>query len=251
MGKVIRLTESDLTNIVKRVIRENEEQKVASEIKQEIIQTLSNDDLLFLGKLYNKLGKEGFEETVEDEVELQVSEEVNETISYSKGKFKVANEEEREKLQSILDKLNLSNLLNISVTSGVYGLLDVSTSYARHQPDDTSVIPLFVSIIAAIAATKVPDLIQNKNIEVDYKEHNPKLEKIIFKFISDYRKDTRENKTPYNYQNLLNKLTNYAPKNILMDLIAKYEKENNIKIPRIKFAETKKSNNLINRLFNR
>ena len=102
MGKVIRLTESDLTNIVKRVIRENEEQKVESEIKQEIIQTLSNDDLLFLGKLYNKLGKEGFEDTVEDEIESQFSEEVNETTSYSKGNFKVANEEERKRLQKII-----------------------------------------------------------------------------------------------------------------------------------------------------
>jgi hypothetical protein len=115
MSKVIRLTESDLTNIVKHVIRENEEQKVASEIKKEIIQTLSKDDLLFLGKLYNKLGKEGFEDTVEDEIESQFSEEVNETISYSKGYFKVANEEEREKLQSILDKLNLKNSIMMHI----------------------------------------------------------------------------------------------------------------------------------------
>jgi len=204
-----------LTNIVKHVIRENEEQKVASEIKKEIIQTLSKDDLLFLGKLYNKLGKEGFEDTVEDEVASQFSEEVNETISYSKGDFKVANEEEREKLQSILDKLNLKNL-------------------------------------SAIAAVTVPDSIQKKNIVIDYKEHNnPKMEQIIFKYISNYRASAREYKTPYNYQNLLNQLTNYAPKNIIMYFIHKYEKENNIKIPRINPDENKKTNNLINRLLGR
>jgi hypothetical protein len=235
MGKVIRLTESDLTNIVKRVIRENEEQKVASEIKQEIIQTLSNDDLLFLGKLYNKLGKEGFEETVEDEVELQFSEEVNETISYSKGNFKVANEEEREKLQKILDKLSLSNLINISLISGVYGSIDMVTSYARHQPDDTSIIPLIVGAITGIAALKVPDLVQNKNIEVDYKEHNPKLEKLIFNYINEYRKERRENTNlPFSYDNLLYKLSDISTKERAMDLIAKYEKIKNIKFPRKK-----------------
>ena len=137
------------------------------------------------------------------------------------------------------------------MTSGVYGLLDMTTSYMRNQPDNSSFIPLLVGAIAGIAAISVPKLIQNKNIEVDYKEHNPKMEKVIFKFISDYRKSAHENKTPYNYQNLLNKLTNYAPKNILMDLIAKYEKQNNIKIPRIHSDENKKSNNLINRLLGR
>jgi hypothetical protein len=240
--KVIRLTESNLVNIVKRVIRENEEQKVASEIKQEIIQTLSNDDLLFLGKLYNKLGKKGFEETVEDEVESQFSEEVNETISYSKGNFKVANEEEREKLQKILDKLSFSNLINISVISGTYGLIDMISSHVgnelSNQHHDYSIIQLIVGAITSItsiAALKVPDLIKNKNIEVDYKEQNPKLEKLIFNYIDEYRKERRENTNlPFSYNNLLYKLSKLATKERAMDLIAKYEKIKNITFPRKK-----------------
>jgi hypothetical protein len=174
------------------------------------------------------------------------------TISYSKGDFKVANEEEREKLQSILDKLNFKNLLNISLGSGILGLHDIATSYMSNQPDNSDSIPFLVGAIAAIAAITVPDSIQKKNIVIDYKGHNnPKMEQIIFKYISNYRASAREYKTPYNYQNLLNQLTNYAPKNIIMYFIHKYEKENNIKIPRINPDENKKSNNLINRLLGR
>ena len=56
MKKIIKLTESDLTRIVKRVISENMESEMIDNVKNEIIQSISKEDLMFLGNTFFGFG---------------------------------------------------------------------------------------------------------------------------------------------------------------------------------------------------
>jgi hypothetical protein len=100
MGKVIRLTESDLTKIVKRVIRENEEQQIADEVTNTILSNISKEDLLTLGKLYNSIGEDEFKNFTEDIVDNVIDDKnVNESIGLSKIGITVDTESEKDKIQ--------------------------------------------------------------------------------------------------------------------------------------------------------
>ncbi len=63
MGKVIRLTESDLEKIVRRVIRENEEQKIANEVTNTILSNISKETF-WVGENGDRI-KKIFEDTYE------------------------------------------------------------------------------------------------------------------------------------------------------------------------------------------
>lgn len=99
MKKIIKLTESDLTKIVKRVIRETEEQKIADEVTKTILNNISKEDLLTLGKLYRSMGEEEFKDVAEDVVDSVVEgETVSESIGLSKKGITFDTETEKNKI---------------------------------------------------------------------------------------------------------------------------------------------------------
>jgi hypothetical protein len=59
MKKVIRLTESDLVRLVKRVVKESEENN-SVEVAQEVVSQLSDDQISQLKKQINRMGPERF-----------------------------------------------------------------------------------------------------------------------------------------------------------------------------------------------
>ena len=83
MKKIIKLTESDLTRIVKRVISENMESEMIDNVKNEIIQSISKEDLMFLGKMYSELGAEQFKDITKDVIEDEKVERELSEISFS------------------------------------------------------------------------------------------------------------------------------------------------------------------------
>lgn len=100
MKKVIQLTESDLTRIVKRIIRENEEQQIADEVANTLLNNMSQEELMFLGKMFNKLGNQEFKEVAQDAIEDVIENEtVSESLGMSKGKLTVSTETEKDKLE--------------------------------------------------------------------------------------------------------------------------------------------------------
>ena len=64
MKKIVSLTESDLTRIVKRVIKENEEKDAIEKIAKFVFSKLPKDDIEFIGNLYKELGYDKFEDTI-------------------------------------------------------------------------------------------------------------------------------------------------------------------------------------------
>ena len=103
MKKVIRLTESDLTRIVKRIIRENEEQKITDEVTNIILNNISKEDLLTLGKLYNSIGEYEFKDVAKDVVDSVIEgDTVSEAIGFSKRGITVDTESEKDKLGYVM-----------------------------------------------------------------------------------------------------------------------------------------------------
>jgi hypothetical protein len=101
MKKIIRLTESDLTRIVKRVIRENEEQTIESEeIKQDVADAtreLSREEKEFLKNYIEKNGMKNLQNKIVDHLEnKENSTELDENEEMGETEYK---------LRKILDKV--------------------------------------------------------------------------------------------------------------------------------------------------
>lgn len=102
MKKIVRLTESDLTKIVKRVIKENEEKDAIEKIAKFVFSKLPKDDIKFIGNLYKELGYDKFEDTIEDVVNDDL---VTERVFFSTSGFEAENEEDIEKIEDIKNKI--------------------------------------------------------------------------------------------------------------------------------------------------
>lgn len=101
MKKVIRLTENDLTRIVKRVINEmetpSESNKSPKEVERALSKFLNNDEIEFLKNHYEEQGKEGFKTDVKNAVK-----DINgETELYEEDDMS----EEEFKLRDIINKI--------------------------------------------------------------------------------------------------------------------------------------------------
>ena len=102
MKKIIRLTESDLTRIVKRIIRENEEQQFTDEVTNIILNNISKEDLLTLGKLYNSIGGDEFKDVAEEVVDNVIQgDTVSESIGFSRRGITVDTQSEKDNLDIV------------------------------------------------------------------------------------------------------------------------------------------------------
>ena len=106
MKKIIRLTESDLTRIVKRVIKEDEEQRVAvqlekipqaKEASENVEEVLSPEEQEYL-KDYIEKNKKQFLEIVKDRVEIAKQKEE------SYGEYSEAEEEDEEEYEGEVEE---------------------------------------------------------------------------------------------------------------------------------------------------
>ena len=155
MKKIIKLTESDLTRIVKRVISENMESEMIDNVKNEITQSISKEDLMFLGKMYSELGAEQFKDITKDVIEDEKVEGELSEIS-----FKVTNTSEIEKINKLKELIGQIALAGIPFSS-----LAAYNQYNREVPDESGVL-IFGIITAALVGLsllrKVP--IQGKSV---------------------------------------------------------------------------------------
>lgn len=174
MKKIIRLTESDLTKIVKRVIRENEEQQITDEVTKTILDNISKEDLLTLGKLYNSMGEDEFKDVAEDVVDSVVGgETVSESIGLSSKGFTYDSKTEKSKLEvaKIITRLS----------STILAIMTGSISLGSYRTDDIeSAMVAGIIASAMIGANLVTRIPHNLKVEpLPEKLKGSRIEKIV------------------------------------------------------------------------
>lgn len=218
MKKIIKLTESDLTQIVKRVIRENEEQKIADEVTKTILNNISKEDLLTLGRLYNSIGEDEFKDVAEDVVDSVVEgETVSESIGLSSRGFTYDSKTEKSKLEvaKIITRLS----------STILGIMTGSISLGAYRTDDLeSAMVAGIIASAMIGANLVTRIPHNLKVEpIPEKLRGSRIEKIV----------DSEMKKIYSKEKDLNDFISHfeslgIPEKISTKFISNWAKKNNI-----------------------
>jgi len=161
MKKIVRLTESDLTRIVKRIIRENEEQQITDEVTNIILNNISKEDLLTLGKLYNSIGEDEFKDVAEDVVDSVIEgETVSESIGFSKRGITVDTESEKDKLEVT----KIITRLATTVLSLMTGAVTINTLNPQHQDMDSAMVAgiITAALVGTNLLTRIPHKIGTK-----------------------------------------------------------------------------------------
>lgn len=161
MKKVIQLTEADLTRIVKRVLRENEEQKIADEVANLILTNISKEELMTLGQLYNTLGEDEFRDAAEDAVDKVIDDEpVNESLGFSKGRFTVTNQDEKNKFEATKVITQVLTSMMALITGG----LTYAFSDSSQENIDAALVTgvLTAALAGANLLTRIPHKISAK-----------------------------------------------------------------------------------------
>jgi hypothetical protein len=228
MGKVIRLTESDLTKIVKRVIRENEEQQIADEVTNTILSNISKEDLLTLGKLYNSIGEDEFKNFTEDIVDNVIDDKnVNESIGLSKIGITVDTESEEDKIDSIKIMTRLVSTLFSLITGGA----SYSFSHLQQQTQENIDAGIVMGIVAAAMVganllTRIPHKIASKPLPEKLKDS--RMTKLV---------DRELKKFPEPSNTLLSDVIKHLveigiPEKVVRQFVDNWEETNNIKFRR-------------------
>ena len=176
MKKVIRLTESDLTRIVKRVLRENEEQQMTDEVTNLILSNISKEDLMALGQLYNSIGEDEFTDVAEDAVNSVIEgETVSESLGFSKGRITVSNEAVKDKLEAT----KIITRLATTMVSLIAGAITLNTLNPQHQDIDAAMVTGIVtaSMIGANLLSRIPHKIAAKPLPEKLK--NSRIVKLV------------------------------------------------------------------------
>ena len=206
MKKIVRLTESDLTRIVKRVIKENEEKDAIEKIAKFVFSKLPKDDIEFIGNLYKELGYDKFEDTIEDVVNDDL---VTERVSFSTSGFEAENEEDIQKIENIKDKVKrilgfntstgdvqdfarqLINKIGLSSIIPVILQMIDNGDVLKHPSLSVLLVPIMV-VLGGLSSRAVEKAPINVSYDFDEKIRGGKFQKMIDSKLDNLNKKERE-----------------------------------------------------------
>ncbi len=225
MKKVVRLTESDLTRIVKRIIRENEEQQITDEVTNIILNNISKEDLLTLGKIYNSIGEDEFRDVAEDVVDSVIEgDTVSESIGFSRRGITVDTEAEK-------DKLELTKIITrfaTTVLSLMTGAVTINTLNPQHQDIDSAMVAgiITAALVGTNLLTRIPHKIGTKPLPKKLKDS--RMAKLVDSELKNFD-DPRNTLIQDAIKHLMDKR---IPETVARQFIENWEETNNIKFKR-------------------
>jgi hypothetical protein len=225
MKKIVRLTESDLTRIVKKVIRENEEQQITDEVTNIILNNISKEDLLTLGKIYNSIGKDEFKDVAEDVVDSVIEgDTVSESIGLSRRGITVDTEAEKNKLE--LTKI--ITRFATTVLSLMTGAVTINTLNPQHQDIDSAMVAgiITAALVGTNLLTRIPHKIGTKPLPKKLKDS--RMAKLVDSELKNFD-DPRNTLIQDAIEHLMDKR---IPETVARQFIEDWEETNNIKFVR-------------------
>jgi hypothetical protein len=225
MKKVVRLTESDLTRIVKRIIRENEEQQITDEVTNIILNNISKEDLLTLGKIYNSIGEDEFKDVTEDVVDSVIEgDTVSESIGFSRRGITVDTEAEKNKLE--LTKI--ITRFATTVLSLMTGAVTINTLNPQHQDIDSAMVAgiITAALVGTNLLTRIPHKIGTKPLPKKLKDS--RMAKLVDSELKNFD-DPRNTLIQDAIEHLMDKR---IPETVARQFIEDWEETNNIKFVR-------------------
>jgi hypothetical protein len=225
MKKIVRLTESDLTRIVKRIIRENEEQQITDEVTNIILNNISKEDLLTLGKLYNSIGEDEFKDVAEDVVDSVIEgDTVSESIGFSRRGITVDTEAEKNKLE--LTKI--ITRFATTVLSLMTGAVTINTLNPQHQDIDSAMVAgiITAALVGTNLLTRIPHKIGTKPLPKKLKDS--RMAKLVDSELKNFD-DPRNTLIQDAIEHLMDKR---IPETVARQFIENWEEINNIKFVR-------------------
>jgi hypothetical protein len=225
MKKIVRLTESDLTRIVKRIIRENEEQQITDEVTNIILNNISKEDLLTLGKLYNSIGEDEFKDVVEDVVDSVIEgDTVNESIGFSKRGITVDTQSEKDKL----DVTKIITRFATTVLSLLTGAVTINTLNPQHQDIDSAMVAgiITAALVGTNLLSRIPHKIGTKPLPKKLKDS--RMAKLVDSELKNFD-DPRNTLIQDAIEHLMDKR---IPETVARQFIENWEETNNIKFKR-------------------
>jgi hypothetical protein len=225
MKKIVRLTESDLTRIVKRIIRENEEQQITDEVTNIILNNISKEDLLTLGKIYNSIGEDEFKDVAEDVVDSVIEgDTVSESIGFSKRGITVDTEAEKNKLE--LTKI--ITRFATTVLSLMTGAVTINTLNPQHQDIDSAMVAgiITAALVGTNLLTRIPHKIGTKPLPKKLKDS--RMAKLVDSELKNFD-DPRNTLIQDAIKHLMDKR---IPETVARQFIENWEEINNIKFVR-------------------
>jgi len=260
-NKIIKLNESDLLRIVKKVICENQESDLAKHFSEFIKNELSPEDFKFIFKIYNKLGKDKFEDVVEDGItdaidDIKNDNIIDEKISLSKKGIDVENEDDLMKVFELKNKINniSTNYLRslpvniLPIFGATIGLALKSLETGEPISNGMVVLPIITSSLLSGfmlgLGTLGQELSKRTPVNLNYKY--PKsivgtpLEKKLFNIL-----DGLINPWEFSYENVFEKLKSQGvPDNLVSSVIHDFERQKNIQFVRYGKKRNKQKNYL-------
>jgi hypothetical protein len=242
MEKIVRLTESDLTRIVKRVIKENEEKDAIEKIAKFVFSKLPKDDIEFIGNLYKELGYDKFEDTIEYVVNDDL---VTERVSFSTSGFEAENEKDIEKIENIKDKVERILGFNTSTgdiqdfTTQLIGKIGVSSVIPaiiqmmgnnsnidlEHPPLSILLVPIMI-VLGGLASRAVGKTPINVSYDFDEKIRGSKFQKMIDSKLDNLNKKASMDSVIKYFEKL------GIPESKIRPFIYDWEKRNNFRFKR-------------------
>jgi hypothetical protein len=225
MKKIVKLTESDLTRIVKRIIRENEEQQITDEVTNIILNNISKEDLLTLGKLYNSIGEDEFKDVAEDVVDSVIEgDTVSESIGFSRRGITVDTEAEKNKLE--LTKI--ITRFATTVLSLMTGAVTINTLNPQHQDIDSAMVAgiITAALVGTNLLTRIPHKIGTKPLPKKLKDS--RMAKLVDSELKNFD-DPRNTLIQDAIEHLMDKR---IPETVARQFIEDWEETNNIKFVR-------------------
>jgi hypothetical protein len=225
MKKIVRLTESDLTRIVKRIIRENKEQQITDEVTNIILNNISKEDLLTLGKIYNSIGEDEFKDVAEDVVDSVIEgDTVSESIGFSRRGITVDTEAEKNKLE--LTKI--ITRFATTVLSLMTGAVTINTLNPQHQDIDSAMVAgiITAALVGTNLLTRIPHKIGTKPLPKKLKDS--RMAKLVDSELKNFD-DPRNTLIQDAIEHLMDKR---IPETVARQFIEDWEETNNIKFVR-------------------